>query len=152
VGGYEITWITGQLATGHAPLSYDDLDAIKDSGVDTIVNLCGEYCDLYEIERDTGFEVYYLPIADECAPDMEEMEKALTWLEDKLAQGHKALVHCRFGVGRTGTFVSAFLMRSGMDLKAAGKLLKRTRANPSNYCQWKLLRKYNKVLKAERCR
>jgi len=55
-------------------------------------------------------------------------------------------------MGRTGTFVSAFLMRSGMDLKAAGKILRRTRANPSNYCQWKLLRRYDKALKKNRSR
>jgi len=147
VGNYEVTWITEQLAAGHAPLSYDDLETIKARGIDAIVNLCGEFCDLHEIQEDSGFEVYYLPIADECAPDMGEMEKALAWLEQKLAQGHKALVHCRFGVGRTGTFVSAFLMRTGIDLKAAGKILKKTRANPSNYCQWKLLRQYGKALK-----
>jgi protein-tyrosine phosphatase len=150
VGGYELTWITEQVAAGHAPLSYADLEAIRDQGIDAIVNLCGEYCDLHEIQQDSGFMVYYLPIADECAPDMGAMEAALAWLEQQIAQGHKALVHCRFGVGRTGTFVSAFLMRSGMDLKAAEKLLKRTRANPSNYCQWKLLRQYNKKLKTER--
>lgn len=147
MGNYEVTWITEQLAAGHAPLSYDDLETIKARGIDAIVNLCGEFCDLHEIQEDSGFEVYYLPIADECAPDMGEMEKALAWLEQKLAQGHKALVHCRFGVGRTGTFVSAFLMRTGIDLKAAGKILKKTRANPSNYCQWKLLRQYGKALK-----
>ena len=147
MGNYEVTWITEQLAAGHAPLSYDDLETIKARGIDAIVNLCGEFCDLHEIQEDSGFEVYYLPIADECAPDMGEMEKALAWLEQKLAQGHKALVHCRFGVGRTGTFVSAFLMRTGIDLKAAGKILKKTRANPSNYCQWKLLRQYDKALK-----
>lgn len=152
MGGYELTWITEQLAAGHAPFSHEDLDAIQGKGIRVIVNLCGEYCDLHEIEQDTGFDVYYLPIADECAPDMGEMEKALVWLEQKIKEGHKALVHCRFGVGRTGTFVSAFLMRSGMDLKAAEKILKRTRANPSNYCQWKLLRKYNKKLKTKRGR
>jgi protein-tyrosine phosphatase len=81
---------------------------------------------------------------------MAEMEKALAWLEEKIHDGHKALVHCRFGMGRTGTFVSAFLMRSGMDLKAAEKVLKGTRANPSNYCQWKLLRQYNRKLKKGR--
>ena len=150
MGGYELTWITEQVAAGHAPLSYADLDAIRDQGIDVIVNLCGEYCDLHEIQQDSGFVVHYLPIPDECAPDMNAMEDALDWLEQKIAQGHKALVHCRFGVGRTGTFVSAFLMRSGMDLKAAEKRLKRTRANPSNYCQWKLLRQYNKKLKTER--
>ncbi len=150
MGGYELTWITEQLAAGYAPLSYDALDAIKARGIDAIVNLCGEYCDLHEIQQDSGFAVYYLPIADECAPDMGEMEKALAWLEHKLDLGHKALVHCRFGVGRTGTFVSAFLMRTGIDLKAAEKILKNTRATPSNYCQWKLLRQYNKTLKKRR--
>lgn len=115
MGGYEFTWITDQLAAGHAPLSFEDLETIKAQGIDAIVNLCGEFCDLHEIQQQTGFGVYYLPIVDECAPDMDEMEKALVWLEQKIAKGHKALVHCRFGVGRTGTFVSAFLMRTGID-------------------------------------
>ena len=147
---YELTWITEHLAAGYATLSYADLDTVKAAGIDTIVNLCGEFCDLHEIQQNSGFEVYYLPIQDECAPDMGEMESALAWVEHKISEGKKVLVHCRFGVGRTGTFVSAYLMRTGMDLKAAEKILKKTRANPSNYCQWKLLRKYNKKLKKQK--
>ncbi len=150
MSGYELTWITDQLAAGYAPFSYAELDAIKAQGIDAIVNLCGEYCDLHEIQQDTGFAVHYLPIPDECAPDMPAMEAALAWLEEKIARGHKVLVHCRFGVGRTGTFVSAFLMRTGMDLKAAERALKGCRAKPTNYCQWKLLRQYGKKLKKGR--
>lgn len=152
MGAYELTWITENLAAGHAPFSYDDLEAIKDQGIDAIVNLCGEYCDLHEIQQSSGFSVYYLPIDDECAPDMDAMEEALTWVEAKIADGQKVLVHCRFGVGRTGTFISAYLMRTGMDLKAVEKALKRTRAKPSQYCQWKLLRRYDKALKRRRDR
>jgi hypothetical protein len=51
---YQLRWITGQLATGNAPMSYADLDLIKAEGVDAIVNLCGEFCDLHEIEEKSG--------------------------------------------------------------------------------------------------
>lgn len=144
---YQLTWVTDHLAVGNAPLSYEDIASMSDQGVEAIVNLCGEYCDLHEIQQQSGFKVYYLPIPDECAPDMEEMEKALEWLDETIAQGKKALVHCRFGVGRTGTFVTAYLLKHGMNLKAAAKILKNTRANPTNHCQWQLLRKYGKKIK-----
>ena len=144
---YKLTWVTPELSVGHAPLSYADLDAIREEGVAAIVNLCGEYCDLHEIEKDSGFEVYYLPIQDECAPDIKEMENAIDWVDQHILQGKKVLVHCRFGVGRTGTFVTAYLLQKGLDMKAASKLLKKTRANPTNSCQWKLLRSYQKKIK-----
>jgi len=99
---------------------------------------------LHEIEEQTGFEVYYLPIPDECAPDMEEMEKGLEWLDEALYLGKKVLVHCRFGIGRTGTFVSSYLLRKGLGLKVAAKKLKNTRLSPESYSQWKLLKKYVK--------
>lgn len=141
---YELTWVTNQLAVGHAPMSYEELDSIKEKGIGAIVNLCAEFSDLHEIEEQAGFEVYYLPIHDECIPEMEDMEKALQWFDEAVYLNKKILVHCRHGIGRTGTFVSAYLLRRGLGLKLAERALKPTRANPSNYSQWKLLRKYSK--------
>ena len=143
---YPLTWITDSLAVGHAPMSYAELDSIREQGIAAIVNLCGEYCDLHEIEESAGFEVFFLPIPDETAPRMEDMESGLAWLDEAVYLGKKVLVHCRHGIGRTGTFVTAYLLRRGFNLKKAGRLLKKTetRANPTNFSQWWLLRKYGK--------
>lgn len=143
---YEATWITEEIAAGSAPMSYDDLERIRQMGIGAIVNLCGEYCDLHEIEEGSGFAVCYLPIHDECAPEMEALEKALNWVDAQLTADSKVLVHCRFGIGRTGTFLLALLMHRGMDFKSATKLLKKTRSNPTNHCQWALLKSYRKQL------
>jgi protein tyrosine phosphatase (PTP) superfamily phosphohydrolase (DUF442 family) len=81
---YELTWITNRLAAGHAPMSHEDLDSIRDQGIDAIINLCGECRDLHELEEQAGFDVYYIPIPDETAPTIEELEKALAWLDEAI--------------------------------------------------------------------
>ena len=74
---YKVTWVTDQLGVGSAPMSYPQLEAIRAQGVDAILNLCGEFCDLHDIEKGAGFEVHYLPLADEEAPGLIELEKTL---------------------------------------------------------------------------
>lgn len=141
---YRITWITKQLAVGHAPASYEELASMRGQGIDAIVNLCGEYCDLHRIEEEFGFEVLYLPVTDDDAPGMEEVEKALAWLDEAIYLGKKVLVHCKLGVGRTGTFVRSYLLRRGFGSKRAEKELKKIRSHPTSFNQWSFLRKYGK--------
>ena len=126
-------------------MSYAELDAIKAQGIDAVVNLCAEFSDLHDLEASSGFEVYYLPIWDEDIPKMEDMEKALAWLDEAIYLDKRVLVHCRHGIGRTGTFVTSYMIRRGLTIKAASKKLKSSNANPSNYGQWKLLKKYGKA-------
>ena len=141
---YPLNWVTEQLAVGHAPMSYDELQSIREQGVDGIVNLCGEYVDLHQIEKSYGFEVYYLPVDDDQAPALRELEKALDWLDESLYLGKKVLVHCTHGIGRTGTFVTSYLLRRGFSLKLAKQKLKKTRAEFTSFYQWWFLRKFGK--------
>lgn len=145
MSAYPLTWVTNHLAVGHAPMSYDELRAIRKQGIDGIVNLCGEYCDLHQIQKDFGFEVFYLPVQDnEAPPSLQEVEKALQWLDECIYLGKKILVHCQLGIGRTGTFVTAYLLRRGFTMKLARKKLKQTRAESTSFNQWWFLRKFGK--------
>lgn len=141
---YKLTWVTDQLAVGCAPMSHVQLDSLKEQGIDGIINLCGEFCDLHEIERDAGFEVYYLPLEDEEAPGLVELENGLEWLDEAIYLGKKVLIHCRHGIGRTGTVLNAYLLRRGLGHKLAGRKLKALRSKPANFSQWWTIRKYGR--------
>jgi protein-tyrosine phosphatase len=141
---YPVYWVTPQLATGPAPMSYDHLESLKSEGIDAIMNLCAEYCDLHSIESHKGFEVYYLPIQDEEAPKLKALEDALAWLDEAIYLGKKVYVHCRHGIGRTGTIISAYLLRRGLGSKLVNQKIKKMRSQPANFNQWWFLRKLGK--------
>jgi Fe-S-cluster containining protein len=141
---YPIYWVTSQLATGPAPMSYDHLEGLKSEGIDAIMNLCAEYCDLHSIESHKGFEVYYLPIQDEEAPQLKALEDALSWLDEAIYLGKKVYIHCRHGIGRTGTIISAYLLRRGLGSKLVNQKIKKLRSQPANFNQWWFLRKLSK--------
>ena len=143
---YPVRWITSDLAVGYAPRSHNDLTAVRAQGVAAIVNLCAECYDLCDSERHAGFDVLFVPVPDEEAPALEDLEKGLAWVEDRLKSGKKVLVHCRFGIGRTGTFVAAYLMSKGYSLKAAIRKMKHTPSIPMSRNQWDMLEHYSEKL------
>jgi Fe-S-cluster containining protein len=139
-----LQWVTENLAVGGAPLSPAHLDWLKSQGVDAILNLCAEFQDLHELESDHGFEVYYLPVEDEEAPELENMERALAWLDEAIYLGKKVFIHCRHGIGRTGTLLNAYLLRRGLGHRLAARKLKELRSKPANFDQWWTIRKYGR--------
>ncbi|MDP3428231.1 MAG: dual specificity protein phosphatase [Humidesulfovibrio sp.] len=142
--GHPMTWITDHLAVGSAPMSFAALDDLRSQGVRAILNLCAEFTDLHVIEADQGFEVYHLPIEDEEAPDLAELDKALDWLDEAIYLGKKVFIHCRHGIGRTGTVLNAYILRRGLGHRRAWLKLRPLRSQPANFRQWRMVRRYGK--------
>nr|WP_206203836.1 dual specificity protein phosphatase family protein [Thermococcus sp. 21S9] len=68
----------------------------------------------YSLEgwKKRGVEVLHFPIPDFSAPSLEELLTVLQWIEAKVQEGKRVLIHCIGGCGRSGTVSVAWLMYS----------------------------------------
>ena len=121
-------WVTpGKLLGGEYPGGESAQDtqqrlrALHDAGVDCFVNLTrpGEL-PAYNKELPAGTWYFHLPILDHGLPvDPAYMRQILIALSDALAAGRCVYVHCRMGIGRTGTVLGCRLVEQGLSGEAA---------------------------------
>lgn len=89
---------------------------------DAVVVLVEEHELPYSIEEwgKRGVEVLHSSIPDFTAPSVEQLLEILWWVEEKVREGKKVLIHCMGGLGRSGTVATAWLMYSkGFSLREA---------------------------------
>jgi ADP-ribosyl-[dinitrogen reductase] hydrolase len=137
-----LTFCPGKKHEGMSMGTWDrdlrtDLAAIRASGAKTLVTLM-ESTELEGVgvpagilgpqAKEFGLEWHHLPIKDVHAPD-DRFEDLWAYsgvrLRSALARGEKIVVHCRGGLGRTGTVAGRLLVELGDD---AGNAIRKTRA------------------------
>ncbi len=114
-----------------------DFKAIQDWGAQAIVNLMEEHeyellsiPDYVEKVNTYPMEFYHLPIIDVHPPDkrfIDLWKSAGPKLRQILQCGGKILIHCRGGMGRTGTVAAQLLVELGMSHKDAIKAVRDAR-------------------------
>ena len=106
-----------------------DLQAIHDWGARALVSLIEEHeFDLLGVPelpakvRSLGIIWIHLPIVDLEVPDWrfeEKWEKSGTKLSSILGNGGRIVLHCRAGLGRTGTIAARLLVEFGITPREA---------------------------------
>ncbi len=76
------------------------------------------------------------PIVDYSVPTEEEMSKIISFINTRLSENCRIYLHCRGGIGRTGTVVACWLKSQGISGKEALEKLAGlfSRSNAARFC------------------
>ncbi len=103
---------------------HDFLHSLLDNGIDTFVDLTEEdelvhYQPVLAGLTNKDVEYYRFPIVDYSIPSQTEMQHLTESINQLLERGRRIYLHCRGGIGRTGTTVGCWLRTRGYDGEAA---------------------------------
>jgi atypical dual specificity phosphatase len=109
----------GRLAGLPGPAFMEwDFARLRKMGYSVVVSLECDRLNTFEIE-DAGFEHKKICVEDFAAPTFDQVDEFVAFVDSKIAEGKKVLVHCYAGRGRTGTMLAAYLIHQGMSSDAA---------------------------------
>ena len=110
-----------------------DVPKLAEAGIKGVVNTCEEYAGPFAQYERHGIEQFRMPTIDFTHPKLDDVSRAVDFMDTQIEQGHKVYVHCKAGRGRSATVAICWLMKNkGMSAAEAQAFLltKRPHVNP----------------------
>lgn len=124
--------IDEHVVMGAFPFPFD-VPQMAQAGIGAVINTCEEYRGPTRAYRRAGIEQCGIPTVDFTAPSLEDVERAVSFMQRHIAEGRRVYVHCKAGRARSGTVVLCYLVAArGLTPEQAQQqiLQRRPHANP----------------------
>ncbi len=139
-----IRWITENLGGSRAP-ELEELKEWKNQNVNLVINLLeGSYGKfLFENQR-KYFETIHFPLGMYSEINFGEIIPIYQYVNEKINENKKIVVHCKLGIARSGTFLAGFLIYAGKSYSEALDLVISKKFFPETSMQIKFLKELEK--------
>jgi len=129
----DCSWIElGVLAAGSMPLDDKDIHDLHEQGIRAVLSLIEQPLNTLRtlsgglFDR-LGVTYSHVPIRDQFPPDMDQAHDILRFLDEMREQHRPVFVHCRAGIGRTGTVLHLYYLAQRFTFEEAAARVYATR-------------------------
>lgn len=121
------SWIDKPHLAGLAfPQAREELQWLRRQGIQLLISL-SEDPPRRDWINDAGLLLLHVPVEDFHPPTQRQIDLCISSIEKVHQQGMGAAVHCRAGLGRTGTILACWLVAQGKQPGEAVREIRRLR-------------------------
>jgi protein-tyrosine phosphatase len=119
-------WITNDLAVSRAP-RIEEWPEVLEAGISCVFDLRAEAATDPQVLERYNLAHIHVPIAEGAAPVDADLEALTQAVINAVENGRRVLLHCREGRGRSPLVACATLVRQGLPLPEAFRVLRTAR-------------------------
>ena len=124
----------------------NDIFTIQKLGVNCVIDMRSETLFDKSLFESIGINYFNIPVDNYFAPELDQIDNAIEYINSNISVDSKILIHCKEGVGRSSLIIIAYLVTTGLDLFESMKLVQSNRwgANLNNI-QFQKLKKWYEI-------